>query len=31
MILYDLNNFVNHVKNLISIVSQMGVFEGDDP
>jgi hypothetical protein len=31
MILYDLNNFVNLVKILISIISQMGVFGGGDP
>jgi hypothetical protein len=27
---YDWNKFVSHVKNLIIIVSQMGVFGGDD-
>jgi len=30
MIPYDLNKFVNHVKILIMIISQMGVFEGND-
>jgi hypothetical protein len=30
MIPYDLNKFVNHVKILIIIISQMGVFEGND-
>jgi hypothetical protein len=26
---YDWNKFVNHVKSLIIIISQMGVFGGD--
>jgi hypothetical protein len=28
--LYDYNKFVNHVKSLIIIITQMGVFGGDD-
>ncbi len=27
---YDWNNFVSNVKSLIIIISQMGVFGGDD-
>jgi len=27
---YDWNKFVNHVKSLIIIISQMGVFGGND-
>jgi len=30
MILYDWNKFVSHVKSLVIIISQMGVFGGDD-
>jgi len=30
MIPYDWNNFVSHVKSLIIIISEMGVFGGDD-
>jgi hypothetical protein len=27
---YDWNKFASHLKNLIIVISQMGVFEGDD-
>jgi hypothetical protein len=30
MIIYDWNKFVSHVKSLIIIISQMGVFGGDN-
>ncbi len=30
MIIYDWNKFVSHVKSLIIIISQMGVFGGYD-
>jgi hypothetical protein len=30
VISYDYNKFVNHVKSLIIIISQIGVFQGDD-
>jgi hypothetical protein len=30
MIPYDWNKFVSHVKSLIIVISQMGVFGGDD-
>jgi hypothetical protein len=30
MFLYDYNKFVNHVKSLIIIISQMGFLKGDN-